>query len=116
MTTATVRHQAGHVELIIDGRLVASVPWEQAQQLHRVIHAQAKRAEEWAKAEQIARDQAMLIRAGANIGLTSHPLIQAEAKKVAEWNRQLRRAMPGIKSEEQFGAPSLRQTGPKLQA
>ena len=79
-----------------------------ALELAEALRTQAKRAEEWEKASQIAADQAVLLRAGIPIGLTSHPVIQAEAAKIAAWDRDLRRYLPGgVRSQSVVGAPSI---------
>lgn len=109
MTNATIRHNGARVQLIIDGRLVADLSWEQAHELAAGLRTQALRAEEWAKAERIASDQAILLRAGVPLGLTDHPIIQAEAAKRAAWDRDLRRYLPGgVISQEHVGTPSVR--------
>jgi hypothetical protein len=73
-----------------------------------------RRAEEWAHAESIAADSAVLLRAGAPFSLSDDPRIRAEAAKEAAWNTDLRRAMPGgVRSREAFGLPTIKQTPPK---
>lgn len=74
----------------------------------------ASMAEEHARANEIILDSAILLRAGVPIGLSSNPKIQAEARKEAVWNRDLRRYMRGggIASGEQFGAPTITQHPP----
>lgn len=68
----------------------------------------ARICEEEEQAEKIIRDQAIVIRAGAPFGLTSHPVIQKEALNMAQGDRDLRRFMPhGIKSETILGAPKF---------
>ena len=71
------------------------------------------RIEELAEAERIARDSAILLRAGANFGLSNDPRILDAAKSAAAWDSELRRCMPGgVKSEEAFGTPALIQHPP----
>lgn len=90
------------------------MPWNTALDVAASIREQAKQAEEYAKAEGIIFDQALLVRLGANIGLSSNPAIQAEAAKEAAWNSDLRRYLPGgVKSKEQFGAPSVIRHNPR---
>lgn len=89
-----------------DGSLGGEFSWEGAKALAQALTVQANRAEEWAKAERVAMDAAILLRSGAPFGITDHPAIQAEAAKEAAWNRDLRRWMPGgVKSEEAVGTP-----------
>lgn len=108
-----IRQDGTHVLLIVGGKLVADLPWDAALDVAQAIKHQARRAEELAKAVGVAFDQAILIRSGAPFGLTSHPAIQAEAAKLAAWDSSLRRYMSkGIRSEEQFGMPGIKQYPP----
>lgn len=111
----TVRQEGDRVLLLRNGQLLAAMPWQAADVLARAILSQARRAEEYAKAEQIAYDSAILLRAGAPFALSSRPDILAEAKKEAAWNSDLRRYMQnrGIQSQEKFGTPTLIQHPPK---
>ena len=82
------------------------MPWEAALELAAALQAKAKLAEEYAKAEDVARDQAILMRAGAPIGITNIPGVLDLAKQIATSDRDLRRFMPNnIKTEEKFGSP-----------
>lgn len=64
--------------------------------------------DEMAQAERIARDSAIMLRAGSNFGLSNDPRILGVAKTLASWDSTLRRCMPGgVKSEEAFGTPAL---------
>ena len=79
-----------------------------AVEIGRMLMQQGRLAEEWACAERIARDSAILLRAGANITLGNHPEILEEAKKLSAWDSDLRRYLPGgVKSREAFGAPTI---------
>lgn len=107
----TVRQEGEKVLLLSGGILIAEMPWEAADQLARALTAKARQAEELQKAEQIAFDQAVLMRGGFPIGLTRHKAIMSEAIKEAFWNTQLRRYMPdGVKSREAVGTPTIIQT------
>lgn len=106
--------QDGRVLMIIDGKMVADVPHEAAARMAKALAQVAKVAEENANALKVAGDVAILLRAGANIGLTNNPRINAEAAKRAQWDSDLRRYMPGgVKSNEQFGRPAVRVGAPK---
>jgi hypothetical protein len=108
-SAVTIRQEGGQVLLIVAGRAVLEIPWRKADAVARAIVAKARAAEEHEKAMGIARDQAILLRAGVPLGLTSNPKIQDEAAKIAAWDRDLRRYMPGgVKSEEQLGTPAIR--------
>lgn len=96
-------------KFLLDGRPVY-IDFERglARQVGDALYRCSLLAEEHAKAEQIAFDTAVLYRAGAPLGLSDHPAIIEEARKVAAWNSDLRRFMPGgVKSEEAFGVPSI---------
>lgn len=109
-----VQRQEKTVYVTINGEHVLCMPWEKADEVASAIRQVARLCEEWQKAEAIAKDQALLIRAGIPLGLTNDPRIQAEAAKHAAWDSELRRALPGgIKSEEQFGTPRLIAAPPK---
>ncbi len=112
---ATVRCEDERVSVIVDGRAVLDLPWRAADALARALTAKARQAEEIEKADAVAFDAAVLLRAGVPVGLTNHPKIKAEARKIADGDRRLRRYMPGgIRSRVQFGAPAVR-VHPKVQ-
>lgn len=108
---ATVRHDGSALILLFESahhRGGMQLNAKGAQTIWTTLRAQAALAEEWDKAEQIARDQAILFRGGAPFGLTSHPLIQKEAAGLARDDRDLRRFIRGgIKSERMIGAPVI---------
>ena len=111
MEKTIISQDGARVSVTLNGRWLGSLPWQAAQELARAIQTQAKRAEEWDKALAIARDQAILTRSGAPFGLTDHPRIPAEAAKLAAWDRDMRRYLPGgVRSAEIVGAPSVRHT------
>ena len=108
-----IRQQGTRVLLIKNGVLIADLPWQKALAVAQGLIVQARKAEELAKAERIIQDQALLLRAGAPFGLTTHPAILREAAKEAEHNRVLRRYLPGgIKSQEAVGTPTILQQPP----
>lgn len=79
---------------IANGALLFDAPLSVARQIWTLFTGAARLAEEWASAEAVAADAAILARTGAPIGLTNHPKIQAEAKKLAEGDSNLRRYIP----------------------
>lgn len=112
--SARVRQEGGKVLVNLDNRVFLELEPKAALDLSAALRQVALRAEEWANAEAIAMDHAILLRAGFPIGLTNHPTIQAEAAKIAAWDSDLRRYMPGgIKSQEQVGTPSIIQHSPR---
>ena len=103
-----VRQEGERVLVIENGRTILDLPWDAAQALARAILAQANRAEEVAKAEQVVFDNAILLRAGVPVGLTSNPVLLGQSVREAQSNSKLRRYMPGgIKSKEAFGTPRI---------
>lgn len=100
--------EAGRVRLLFGGRLVTEMPWEAALALAKALMHAGRRAEEFVKANAIIEDQAILIRRGIPLGLSSNPDILAEAEKEAAWNSDLRRYIPsGIESQEAVGSPTV---------
>lgn len=79
-----IRQEGKRVAVVANGRLALDLPWEQALELARALKVKALAAQQWAQAEQLVADQALLLRAGAPVGLTDNPLIQREAWKAAE--------------------------------
>jgi hypothetical protein len=109
LTTVTVRREGARVLILHDGRLLADLEYQAALALAAAIHAQAKKAEEEARALDIAADQALLLRLGIPLGLSSRKDILAQAVNEAAWNTDLRRACPGgVRSQAVFGTPTIR--------
>lgn len=112
-----IRQEGATVLFIKNDRLVASLPWDAAVEIGRNLMAVGHKAEEWAKAESIVHDHAILARVGVPLGLTSHPTLLREVRKEAAHNRDLRRYLPGgVKSEELVLAPALIQHAPRTGA
>jgi hypothetical protein len=104
----TVRQEGAQVLLLSGGVLLGALPWQAADDLARALRAKARVAETSSKAAQVAQDDAVLLRAGFPMGLSSNAKIRAESEKLAAWDRKLRNYMPGgIKSTVHFGAPSI---------
>ena len=109
-----IQREGTRVLVVKNGVLVADLEWQAALDLGRGLTQVAHRAEEYANAEQIIFDQAILTRAGAPFGLTNNPILLAEAGKEAAWNKYLRRYMPhGIQSKGIVGTPAICMTKPK---
>jgi len=102
-----IRIDGKNIILLEGGTLLLELPWDVALALAEAIKVQARRIEEGIKADEIIRDQALLMRAGIPIGLSKNPDIMKEAAKEAAWNTELRKAIPSIKSAEKFGIPAL---------
>jgi len=110
----TVSRDGSDVVLVVNGQRVTELPWDAALLVAKAIIIQARRIEEQVKAPQTVIDQAILMRKGIPLGLTSNPKIIDEAKKEAGFNSKLRRYIPGtIESREIFGKPVLIKHKPK---
>lgn len=87
---------------------VTSMSWQKATEFARAILAQARRAEEEAKAEDIAIDQAFLARAGVPLRLTERADIMDAARIEAQHNTALRKQLPGgVRAEPTIGVPGV---------
>lgn len=112
-----IRVEGEAVLFIHNGVLICDLPWQQALELGRALRAQAKRAEANSKPQQIADDQALLIRTGCPVGLSGDRRVIDEAYKNAQHDRDLRRYLPNppvesIKSREKFGLPTISKRTP----
>ena len=109
MTQVRIRVVGPEVLVIVDDRAVLQCPWNAVLDIAHELIAKAREAEEYAKAENIIFDNALLIRSGAPFGLSNNRDIVAESVKEAGHNTTIRRHMPGgIKSETIVGAPVVR--------
>jgi hypothetical protein len=112
-----VRHEMGRILVLHGGALRFDMGWRYAARIWAAIVSKGREAEEWAKADQVALDGAIMFRSGAPIGFTDNPAIQAEIVKEAVHNRDLRRFMPGgVRSEVLLGAPVIKQHSPDADA
>lgn len=109
MTQVRIRNEGPEVLVIVDGALSIQAPWNVALDIAHELIAKAKLAEEFAKANDIIFDNALLARMGAPIGLSNNKDIIAETAKEAAWNTTLRRSnIGGLKSDGIAGAPTVR--------
>lgn len=108
-----VSHDGDHVQLVVNGSLVFNVPWEEALSIAKMLWQHAKLAEETAKAEEIIRQEAALMRSGAPIGLVTRWDMKLEAGKEAAWG-WVRRYLPNkIRQSGHVFAPTVKQLPPK---
>jgi hypothetical protein len=113
VTHLTIRQDGTDVVLVINGKATV-IPWQHADELAAAIRSQARRAEEEAKKELIAADGSILLRKGIPIGLSDRRDIMNEVAHLAQYDRDLRRYIPGgVRSREQFGTPTIRQSRPR---
>jgi len=94
------------------------IPWEAALEVAKAMTTVARKVEETAKAPGIIADQALLMRLGFPLGLTSNSDILSEAFKDAQHDPKLRKYITGpravgIPSSEAVGTPGLIQHEPK---
>lgn len=113
ITTNVIRAEGDRVFANIGGRMFLDLEWKAALELGQAFVAAARQAEEVAKAERIAFDSAILVRAGVPFTLSNRPEIIEMTKVEAVHNRTLRRAMQGIKSASVVGMPVLFQEKPR---
>lgn len=108
MPVARTMFEGTTVYLELDGKAF-SMPWETALELASALRKVAQRAEEYAKANQLIADGAVLLRAGVPFTLSNNPAIKKEVVKEAQHNRDLRRFMksPSISSLESWGVPRV---------
>lgn len=88
---------------------------EDARRVSAALHAAGALAEEQTRATAVAEDQAVLIRTGATLRLTSDSRIFDEAWKEAQWASEFRRiplAKGYVPTAEKFGTLILTQKGP----
>lgn len=112
ITSVTIGQDGPNVLITIDGKTVV-VPWKYADEISKAIKVKARQAEEDDKALLIANDNAILVRVGFPfpMGLSNRSDIQQESAQIAQYDRNLRRYLPGgVKSKEIFGTPSVRHT------
>lgn len=105
-----------NVVMLFDKGVHIELPYQAALQMGRILLQQGKMAEAEAQVHQIVADQAVLMRSGANLGLSDNPRVLQEAFHVAQHDRDLRRYLPGaggIKSAESVGVPSIVAHPPK---
>jgi hypothetical protein len=113
VANAHIRADGDQVIITINGN-ETRLPYDVALAISRALESVGRAAEEVACREQIIMDQAIVLRAGAPFGLTSHPALQAAAAREAAWNSTLRRQMPGgVRSAEQLGVPAVRRAPPR---
>lgn len=112
-SSANIRQDGDHVLLTIDGKAFR-MPWQTALAMGRALQAKARQAEELVAANRIVADEALLIRAGAGLSLSSNPAIRAQAHRDAQWDSQLRRAIPNPNPRSaSVGVPRILQEKPK---
>jgi hypothetical protein len=107
MAHIRVRAEGPKVLIDFNGK-VELMPWDAAKDFARGLLMQALKAEEFAKAEGIIYDNAILLRAGFPVGLSDDPLIRRETAIEAQHDASLRRYMPGgVLGKSLPGTPTI---------
>lgn len=86
---------------------VQELPYQTVIEIAKGLLVSAKMAEEYANANKIIFDHAILTRSGAPFGLSNNKVIKDEVRKETAWNSILRRYMKRNKAKEVFGTPTL---------
>lgn len=108
MGTAIIRQDGDKVLLVIDGKAIV-LPWDGAIEIGQSLVGCGRKAEEIAKADQVAFDHAIAVRLALPFGFAFNPDVRKLGEQEAANNTQLRRYLPGgIKSEESMGTPTVR--------
>lgn len=94
--------------MLLDGRGY-SLPWKAALELGQQLISQARAAEEFAVANRIIADQALLTRTGAPFALSNNSAIRAAAKTMAQWDSSLRRYIKAAPRQGVVGVPTVNQ-------
>lgn len=108
----SVRHEAGFVFLIVNGKKILDCPPEVARQIAAAFAHQAGKAEEFLNPERAIEDQAILIRSGIPIRTATNPGMLREAVKESQHSPRLRRYISGrrargVPSAEKLGLPKI---------
>lgn len=103
-----VRAEGSKVLIAVNDRVFLEIGYREGKELVRAVHIAALKAEEYAQAERLVYEGAILARAGLPFTLSDDPRIKDEVRKEAAWNSDLRRYMPGgVKAKEVVGTPTV---------
>jgi hypothetical protein len=105
----TIQQYYDQVVLLLDGKFMCTMPWQVADEIASMVRSIARLAEEYAKANAIIAQDALLIRSGAPFSLTNNPKMREQSFNDAQWDPTARKSMPlaGVPSAKEVGAPSL---------
>lgn len=109
-----LRVEGPKVHVILNCKLIAVMDPEPAVQLGKNFRLAGKRAEQYLNPSRLITDQAILHRAGIQLGLTDDPMMKKEALKESKWDPILRRLIPKSKAKGPIpGTPKLIQLPPR---
>lgn len=83
-----------NVIMLLDGKRICEMNWQEMLSVMAKARQAAKKAEEYAKAEQVIFHNSILRRAGWPIGLSNNKGIVKETVKESWWDKTLRKYMP----------------------
>ncbi len=107
MASTRVTYDAHEVVLVTEDGKAHRLPPEAAFAIARALNEAGKLADEFRNRAGLARDQALVIRRGLPFGLTNNPRILAEAKKLAEGDRELRKIPMAVPYRGAVGTPEV---------
>lgn len=100
--------EGSSIHMVVDGKYIGTFPWQKAQETGRILHHLGKKAEQYAKANELIVADAALIRTGAPFSLTDDRKIRGAAFAEAQWGGTRKRIpLAGIPSPKRCGTPSL---------
>lgn len=100
-------HDLTRTLMIVSGKASAAIPWTTCIQIASSFRVAARKGEEYAKANDIIRDQALLVRTGAPFAFSDDPRILDAARTEAQWG-DTRTQMPmSIPSPRGVGTPEI---------
>lgn len=119
LQSLTVTRDHNHpdkVVFLMDGKYVCDMDWSIALEVAKIVRHVAKLAEEYAVANKLIIQDALLIRSGAPFALTNNRKIREASYNEAQWGKEAKRMpLAGVPSRKEVGAPSLIQHKGKLQ-
>lgn len=87
---AAVYHEREFVEIVVNGKSVLKLPWNQAEVFWKMYGSAVAKASEYANAHEMIQIQATLLKAGVPFPVVNDPAIYKEAQKEARWSGKRR--------------------------
>lgn len=87
---AAIYHEREFVEIVVNGKSVLKLPWNQARAFAQMYTSAVIKAEEYANANEMIQVQATLIKGGIPFPVVNDPAIYREAQKEARWRGKRR--------------------------
>lgn len=86
----------GKVLLLVDGKLIAELPWQIADKIGELLKAGARLVENAENPEKLIEAQADMVRLGLPVAMSHDPRILKEANKVLQNDRQFMKQNSGM--------------------